>query len=421
MVSSRSTLFVATIIVLVIVVGILSGASTYYPSSAGSHDSTTAASPSGALTSAATTTTGTAGAGRASSSTASSVSSSRELSTATPANAQVLSGSWLPDNPTFAGNNSRIDYPPGYSTLANFTLDLINKDRASAKWNPVILSSVPSGQQHADSMAYFRYFSHWDTQGYKPYMRYTLLGGTGSVTENIALNYCSNTSQPNATNVGPAPCTMQTVENAINASEWEMVNNDMACCNNTHRDTILGPIHNQVSIGVAYNSTSVYLVEDFQDSYISPELFHVSGQNITLSGTLTRDLPDWLTRQGGSEISIYYDPAPNAISVSQLVPSAACSKFSEVSEPAGCQYQGSYNAGTPVFTVFAPCPAADGCTDGANYTYAQTWELNSTTFNIGFSIKSLEASHGSGVYTFYLWPSERAPEPITSLSIFVNK
>lgn len=26
-------------------------------------------------------------------------------------------------------------------------------------------------------MLYYDYFSHWDTQGYKPYVRYTLLGG----------------------------------------------------------------------------------------------------------------------------------------------------------------------------------------------------------------------------------------------------
>jgi hypothetical protein len=74
-----------------------------------------------------------------------------------------------------------------------------------------------------------------------------------------------------------------------------------------------------------------------------------------------------------------------------------------------------------VYTVFAPCPAGDGCQAGANYTYAQTWDVNSSTFSIGFSIQGLEASHGDGVYTVYLWPSERAPEPITSLSIFVTK
>jgi uncharacterized protein YkwD len=403
MVDRRVTVAAASLIVL-IVIGIV--AASGYLSMSGDH-------PSSSITTATST-------GSVSSAASSLSGSSESSSTTVQSDSQVLPGNWLSDNPAFDGNVSKIDYPPAYGTLANFTLGVINNDRASADLKPVSLSSVPSGQQHADSMAYYGYFSHWDTQGYKPYMRYTLLGGTGSVTENLAVNYC-NTSLPNATDAHPAPCSVQTIENAINASEWEMMNDDMACCNNTHRDTILGPIHNEVSIGVAYNSTSVFLVEDFQDNYISLEQFRTSGANITLSGTLTQELPDWLTRQGGSEISIYYDPYPAAINISELLPSASCSKFSEIAEPPACQYQGSYTAGTPAYTVFAPCPAADGCQAGANYTYAQTWNVNSSTFSIDFSIQSLEASHGDGVYTVYLWPSERSPEPITSLSIFVTK
>src|SRR6267143_4336441 len=118
-------------------------------------------------------------------------------------------GKWLQD-PAFVGNSSKIDYPPFYAVLANLTLGVINKDRAAAGLSPVVLSSVPSGQQHADSMAFYGYFSHWDDQGYKPYMRYTLLGGTGGVTENVALNFC-NTSPPNLTLHASAPCSLETI------------------------------------------------------------------------------------------------------------------------------------------------------------------------------------------------------------------
>ncbi len=82
----------------------------------------------------------------------------------------------------------------------------------------------------------------------KPYMRYTLLGGNGVVDENIAYMY--NSSGINAVN-------------ALKEMEYNFMYNDYNCCNNGHRKNILTPQHNEVSIGVAFNATSVYLVEDF--------------------------------------------------------------------------------------------------------------------------------------------------------------
>jgi len=333
--------------------------------------------------------------------------------TATPEN-------WLSDSPALVGNSSKVDYPPDYATLANYTLGLINEERASFGQGPVALSSVPSGQQHADSMAYYGYFSHWDNQGYKPYMRYTLLGGMGGVTENIALNYCS-TPSPGTAQPASAPCSVQTVENAINASEWGMMNNDTVCCGNGHRTNILEPLHNRVSLGIAYNSTAVYLVEDFEDSYISSGSLQLFAGVVSLNGSIAQVDPGWLKTTLGAEITVYYDPTPSSISLSALAPSPSCGQFSELNESASCQYQGAYNPGTEVSTVFAPCPAQETCSAGSagNFTYAETWHLKSSNFGIVFSISGLESAHGNGVYTFYLWPEGRAPEPITSLSVFV--
>jgi uncharacterized protein YkwD len=331
------------------------------------------------------------------------------------------SGSWLSDSPAFSGNSSKIDLPPDYGAIANFTLGVINMDRQSAGLQPVTLSGVHSGQQHADSMAYYRYFSHWDNQGYKPYMRYTLLGGTGSVEENAALNYCT-TSHPNSTLEVAAPCSLQTVENAINGSEWMMMNNDTACCSNGHRANILDPLHDQVSLGVAYNSTAVFLVEDFENSYIGSESLQVSAGVVTLQGTILAFQKGWMESASGAEISVYFDPTPGNISLSDLRQLTSCNQYSELKEPASCQYQGVYDPGTPISTVFYPCPAGRVCSSSGNYTYAQQWQLIHSTggFDIVFSIGALMAIYGSGVYTFYLWPSETSAGPITSLSVFVT-
>jgi uncharacterized protein YkwD len=326
-------------------------------------------------------------------------------------------GKWLQD-PAFVGNSSKIEYPPFYAVLANFTLGVINKDRASAGLGPVILSSVPSGQQHADSMAFYGYFSHWDNQGYKPYMRYSLLGGTGGVAENAALNYC-NSSPPDSTDPTPAPCGLQTVENAINGSEWEMMNNDTTCCNNGHRENILQPMHNRVSVGIAYNSTAVYLVEDFENSYITSGSLQVAGGVVTFQGSVGHHIPGWMRTSAGAEITVYFDPTPGNIGLNELNLLPSCSQFNELNEPSSCRYQGAYTPGVQVSTVFAPCPAKYICSAG-NYTYAQTWQEAAGNFNIVFSISALESTYGNGIYTFYLWPTASTSEPITSLSVFVK-
>lgn len=322
-------------------------------------------------------------------------------------------GGWLKDDPSISTASLTVDYPPGYGALANYTLGLINQDRATSGLGALSLGNVPSGQQHADSMAYFGYFSHWDVQGYKPYMRYTLVGGTGSVEENLALSYCTSSG-------ALSPCTIKTVENAINASEWDMMNNDTQCCGGGHRENILGPFHNQVSLGIAYNSTTVFLVEDFEDTYIGSESLQLASGTVSLNGTLPQVPYTWMTRQAGAEILVYYDPTPTPISRAQLDQVSACSQYSELNESTACRYQGAYNPGTEVSAVFEPCPQGKQCAAGS-YIYAQTWQYDPKTgdFSIVFSMSALEAAHGSGVYTLYLWPSERAPEAMTSLSLFV--
>src|SRR5690348_6337980 len=118
--------------------------------------------------------------------------------------------------------------------------------------------------------------------GMKPYMRYTLVGGTQGVAENIAYqsgSYCTLLFCNG--NINPS--------NALQEMEYSMMYNDSACCNNGHRDNILDPNHNQVSIGIAYNSSTIYFTEDFIDSYIfwngnSPSF--ANGGETYLSGTL---------------------------------------------------------------------------------------------------------------------------------------
>ena len=314
----------------------------------------------------------------------SSVSGNSSVVTGTNSSTQTVpvssTGSSSASNPLFVGNSSTIGYPANYDALANFTLALINKDRAAASLAPVTLSTVPSGQQHADSMSYYGYFSHWDNQGYKPYMRYSLLGGTGGVSENVAEGSCTDSSWQRV-----RPCTVQTIENSLNDSEWQMMNNDSICCSNGHRENILNPLHNRVSIGVAYNPTTqvAYLVEDFEDDYISSGSLQLSGGVVTFQGSTQQDLTGWTGGSSGAEISVYYDATPLGIPVGDLNPKATCTHYSELNEPASCKYQGAYGQGTELTTVLAPCPGEYVCASG-NFTYAQTWQQGNGKFDIVF-------------------------------------
>ncbi|MFI5412896.1 MAG: CAP domain-containing protein, partial [Candidatus Micrarchaeales archaeon] len=173
----------------------------------------------------------------------------------------VLSSNGRVYFPQTSRGNQNISHDP----VINYTLALINKDRNAYGLANVSLSPISSGQQHADSMLEFNYFSHWDVYGLKPYMRYTLYGGKGAVEENVAytksgVQACIGALCSSAGNLN--------VSSAINKMEYNMMYNDSQCCNNGHRYNILDPKHNQVSVGLAYNGSTIYLVEDFIDNHV---------------------------------------------------------------------------------------------------------------------------------------------------------
>ncbi len=268
-----------------------------------------------------------------------------------------------------SGNVSTLTVNPvtiNQSVLAGYVLNLINNDRAKYGLSPVTLSNEASAQQHSESMLQNNYFSHWDLLGMKPYMRYTLVGGNGSVTENVAYE--------SARQCGALGCTGTiNPEASLSAMEYSMMYNDSICCNNGHRDNILDPNHNQVSIGVAYNSSTIYLTEDFIDNYISWSAntpTYGSNDEVYLDGNVTPEYPI-------SQIYVSYDP-PVVNYTSHSVPS------------------GPYSYGTDVA----------GVVKSSMYYYknistiiADTYYTRGSAFSISFNIKNLISQYGAGEYT----------------------
>ncbi len=268
------------------------------------------------------------------------------------------------------------------NTIINYTLSLINQDRNQYGLPNVTLSPETSGQQHSDSMLQYGYFSHWDPFGMKPYMRYTLVGGNGAVTENVAYVYYSLGIDP---------------EKAIKQMEYNMMYNDSKCCNNGHRDNIINPEHNQVSIGVAYSGTTIYLTEDFINHYITWTGSTPNYDNgvMFLQGNLAPGF-------GIYSVEVVYDKPQVPMSVAQL---DNTSDYSYGSAIAGVVSNPRYYY--PNLTTIT----------------ANEYSVNSNSFTISFDMSKLVQSHGAGEYTVQVWltdPRTNANFVASTYTVFIN-
>ncbi len=290
-------------------------------------------------------------------------------------------------SPLIANGSANVSYPPDYGTLSSYTLNLINLDRSGSGRGPVTLSPNKAGQQHSNSMLAYGYFSHYDTQGYKPYMRYTLLGGVGAVFENVAfISY----SSPHYTSIA-------SVEDDLNLLEHSMMYNDSACCNNGHRMNILNPLHNRVSIGIAYNSTTLYFDEDFENYYVDMTVSVSTGDTVTMQGPIVK------SGVSSSEAFVTFDgtPTPETSAVLNSGPR-------------------EYGPGTIAGGVLPPCAFACPRFQTGITAYATSWSFTSTKMDVSFSLSDFINQYGSGVYTVYLITGNDTNTAITSYSVFVG-
>jgi uncharacterized protein YkwD len=265
---------------------------------------------------------------------------------------------------------------PNQDELVQFALDEINYMRTLYGLTNVTLSKNPCGQLHAEEMLENRYMSHWNLAGYKPYMRYTEAGGTGSVSENVGYQY-------NSYEIDQRKAIRDITEGMMyNDAEWDW----------GHRDNILDPRHNRVSLGVAYDENYLYLVQDFEDYYFKNFDLEREGKNIRIELTVTQ--VEWEP----SHIQVHYDPHPKSVAVEDM------------NTP---PYNGAYNGGQYI-GVMAPenMYAETGVT-----VSAEEWSVAGRSFLTYFNLQGFYKENGKGVYTLYLYSNE---ESWTTISIWLN-
>ncbi len=187
--------------------------------------------------------------------------------------------------------------------LYQYALGIINKDREDHGVPPVTLSNMSSAQNHANDMLNAGYFSHWNSDGVKPYVTYTKLGGRGDVDENISVTstYCPSSD-----------CIPYSFDpfKQINDSEYGMMYND-AGSNWGHRNNIIDPEHTDVSFGIAYSNEKFYFVEHFENNIIKWQTMKIEGNQLHLIGQIPVGYSLY-------QIEVFADPPPAPLTSKDL-------------------------------------------------------------------------------------------------------
>lgn len=237
------------------------------------------------------------------------------------------------------------------SALYDHALELVNEDRDRHGLEPVALSQTGSAQDHADDMMEIGYYSHWHSEGVKPYATYTKHGGTGYVAENIATSWCSGYCSP----IDPFE--------TIKEHQWGMVYDD-ADSDWGHRDNILDPARTHVNFGIAYSGSKLYFVQHFESNGAGWSDVRLKDGRLVMEGTAP-----W---GGVPHISIYRDPEPEPLSARELDTVKPYSlPFYEMGEMVGMVVK------VPSGGTYQQCPNGDLLTQDGCYPYsfwhADTW------------------------------------------------
>lgn len=274
---------------------------------------------------------------------------------------------------------------PSYSNdeLVQYALQKINEDRQKQGLKPVLLSDNDAAQIHAEDVLKTDTISHWLSNGEKPYMTFTRYGGTGAVSQNVAISSCSGLG-----------CSTDAIKE-IDKAENLMVYDD-ADSNWGHRDNILRPYHTHVSIGIAYTNNFFVLVQNFEDNYI--EFLQPIGQtytNLKIEGNLKKG------KMLG--INIYYDKYPSE-------------SLYEIHKD-----DKQYQMGELMAVVEKPLPIGYYYNeiDCCELIVANSWSENERQISIDFDISSVTTN--SGVYTVGVWINDGENDILaTSHSVFVQ-
>ena len=213
----------------------------------------------------------------------------------------------------------------------NYMLELVNEARAQAGSPTVSLGTNAAAQLHAEQGVEECTTSHWDRYGLKPYMRYSLTGGSNYNAENIATYFTCIDGEAES----PFSWSLlfgHDVETAVEDAIRGLLDSP------GHRETMLEPDYSVMNAGVSWNKQAFNIVQQFETNFVEfteePEL---KDGVLRMEGR-TKELPDF-----GDDhqllVLIYYDPPLVRLRPNQLVRTSC------------------YSQGDPILVIRQPAPS----------------------------------------------------------------
>ena len=222
-------------------------------------------------------------------------------------------------------------------------LELINEARMEHGVPPVVMGTNDVAQIQAEKLLRDCVLSHWGTDGLKPYMRYSLAGGY-QVTQETATtsNECALVYTWFQWTDHPEEMVREAVQSLLSSP--------------SHRETLLSPAYQKVSLGLAWDWHVSKSVQVFESDYVElTQLPAIADGELVFAGRLKEGYA--FVGAQSANLRIFYDPKPATLTQGQLV-HTSCYLLGEIIAKIA--------APSPIFLEtagFTKKVVAPGCTD----------------------------------------------------------
>jgi uncharacterized protein YkwD len=183
-----------------------------------------------------------------------------------------------------------------FTQIRSNLLQLVNEEREVEKLKPLEFDDLATkvATAHAHDMATRDFASHWGSNGFKPYMRYSFAGGAHATKENVS-------AADNTWSMRPADLIQDTSYLHVRLYQEQPPNDG-------HRQAILAPHNTHVGFGLAVEKLRLRLVEVFVAKYVEVNSSKQKGrtkETFEFSGRLLK--ANYLL----SNIEVFYEPLPS--------------------------------------------------------------------------------------------------------------
>jgi len=269
-----------------------------------------------------------------------------------------------------------------------------------------VLGTNSAAQHHAEDMLENDYGGHWWINGMKPYMVYSVSGGTSYVAENSSWSgWTLEQWREKNCDSFLVRCYVPSAREAIEELQWAMMYDD-AHADWGHRDNILDESHRAVNIGIAANNRRVTFIQHFEGGDVEA----IEPPTVSRDGRFSLRVAKILDGLAiGRVASIYYDPLPKPMTPAQI---DALDSY--------CLGGGATTrCGEPVVRILPPPGEGRYYSQlDSNEVVADVWAEDDDSFQVVAYIGHLLTN--PGIYTVVIWRdsgTNRFSERLLSLSI----